>query len=122
MRLDLVLEPDTPDRFKQLGLLAEKLGFGCVWTANHVAAPDPFMAFMPLAEAASSITMGPVAVSPFELHPVKIANQLLTLNHASGGKARVVVGGGWRRDHRDGPQTRPASDDAPDGAGRQGKH
>jgi alkanesulfonate monooxygenase SsuD/methylene tetrahydromethanopterin reductase-like flavin-dependent oxidoreductase (luciferase family) len=94
MQLDLVLEPDTPQRFAELGRLAESLGFGCVWTANHVASPDPFMAFMPLAAESDRITMGPVAVSPFEIHPVKIANQLLTLNEYAGGRARVVIGGG----------------------------
>ena len=94
MKLDLVLEPDTPQRFAALGQLAEQLGFGCVWTANHVAAPDPFMSFMPLAQQSATIAMGPVAVSPYELHPVKIANQLLTLNETSGGRARVVIGGG----------------------------
>ncbi|MEC9376315.1 MAG: LLM class flavin-dependent oxidoreductase [Pseudomonadota bacterium] len=94
MRLDLVLEPDRPNRFESLGRLAEELNFGCVWTANHVAAPDPFMAFMPLANTSSKILMGPVAVSPFEIHPVKIANQLLTLNEQSKGRARVVIGGG----------------------------
>jgi len=94
MKLDLVLEPDSPERFRQLGQLAEELGYGCVWTANHVAAPDPFMSFMPLAEASDVISMGPVAVSPFELHPIKIANQLLTLNQMASGRARVVVGGG----------------------------
>lgn len=38
--------------------------------------------------------MGPVAVSPFELHPVKIANQLFTLNEYAGGRASIVIGGG----------------------------
>jgi len=94
MRLDLILEPDSPQRFKELGLLAESYGFGGVWTANIVSARDPFMAFIPLAYASSSIRMGPVAISPFELHPVKMANQLYTLNEASDGRAQIVVGGG----------------------------
>jgi alkanesulfonate monooxygenase SsuD/methylene tetrahydromethanopterin reductase-like flavin-dependent oxidoreductase (luciferase family) len=94
MRLDLVLEPDSPQRFAELGLLAESLGFGAVWTANHIAARDPFMSFMALAEQSQSIAMGPIAISPYELHPVKMANQLLTLNEQSGGRARLVVGGG----------------------------
>ncbi|MDP6436562.1 MAG: LLM class flavin-dependent oxidoreductase [Gammaproteobacteria bacterium] len=94
MQLDLVLEPDTPGRFRELGLLAEGLGFGTVWTANHVAGRDPFMCFMPLAEASSSLRVGPIAVSPFELHPVKIANQLYTLNEYSSGRASIVIGGG----------------------------
>jgi len=94
MRLDLVLEPDSPARFQQLGVLAEQLGFGNVWTANHIAARDPFMSFMPLAQATGRIGLGPVAVSPYELHPVKIANQLGVLNEQAPGRARVVVGGG----------------------------
>ena len=94
MRLDLVLEPDTPARFRELGLLAEELGFGAVWTANHIAARDPFMSFVPLALASASIDMGPIAISPYELHPIKMANQLMTLNEAAEGRARIVVGGG----------------------------
>lgn len=94
MRLDLVLEPDSPRRFAELGLLAERLGFGTVWTANHISARDPFMSFMSLATQSSALRMGPVAVSPYELHPVKIASQLLTLNEQANGRASIVVGGG----------------------------
>ena len=94
MQVDIILEPDSPKRFRTLGLLAESFGFGAVWTANHVGARDPFMSFMPLAAASERIRMGPVAVSPFELHPVKMANQLLTLNEASAGRASIIVGGG----------------------------
>ena len=94
MQVDIILEPDSPKRFRTLGLLAESFGFGAVWTANHVGARDPFMSFMPLAATSERIRMGPVAVSPFELHPVKMANQLLTLNEASAGRASIIVGGG----------------------------
>ena len=94
MRLDLVLEPDSPQRFAELGLLAESLGFGVVWTANHISARDPFMSFMALAAQSSTLRMGPVAISPYELHPVKIANQLLTLNEQASGRANIVIGGG----------------------------
>lgn len=94
MQLDLVLEPDSPANFLRLGLLAEELGFGNVWTANHIAARDPFMSFLPLAQQSRRIGIGPVAVSPYELHPVKIANQLGVLNEAAPGQARVVLGGG----------------------------
>jgi alkanesulfonate monooxygenase SsuD/methylene tetrahydromethanopterin reductase-like flavin-dependent oxidoreductase (luciferase family) len=94
VQVDIILEPDSPKRFRTLGLLAESFGFGAVWTANHVGARDPFMSFMPLAAASERIRMGPVAVSPFELHPVKMANQLLTLNEASAGRASIIVGGG----------------------------
>jgi len=94
LRLDLVLEPDSPRRFAELGLLAERLGFGVVWTANHISARDPFMSFMALAAQSSTVRMGPVAISPYELHPVKIASQLLTLNEQAKGRASIVIGGG----------------------------
>jgi 5,10-methylenetetrahydromethanopterin reductase len=52
------------------------------------------MSFMSLAEQSKDIGLGPIAISPYELHPVKIANQLMTLNEAAPGRARVVIGGG----------------------------
>lgn len=35
-----------------------------------------------------------MAVSPFEIHPIKLATSLLTLNEISNGRASLVVGGG----------------------------
>lgn len=94
MKIQFILEPASADEFLEIGRLAEDYGFEAVWTANHAAARDPFMAFSVLARESSSIRMGPVAVSPFELHPLKMANQLFTLNEFSRGRANIVVGGG----------------------------
>jgi alkanesulfonate monooxygenase SsuD/methylene tetrahydromethanopterin reductase-like flavin-dependent oxidoreductase (luciferase family) len=94
VKIHFVLEPASADEFLEAGLLAEKYGFEALWTANHAAARDPFMAFSVLARESSEIRMGPVAVSPFELHPLKMANQLFTLNEFSHGRANIVVGGG----------------------------
>jgi len=94
MQIDIVLEPDSPARFAELAALAENYDFGAVWTANHLAARDPFMCFMEAARATSRIRLGPVAISPFEVHPLKLANQLFTLNEFSNGRANLVVGGG----------------------------
>ena len=52
------------------------------------------MTYSVLARESSRIRIGPVAVSPFELHPLKMANQLFTLNEFSHGRANIVVGGG----------------------------
>lgn len=94
MRIHFILEPASADEFLRLGKIAEELGFDAVWTANHAAARDPFMSFGLLARATSRLRMGPVAISPFELHPLKIANQLLTLNEFAAGRANIVIGGG----------------------------
>lgn len=94
MRLHFVFEPDSPARLRTLGLLAESLGFDAVWVPNILSARDPFVAFAPLAGATRTLRLGPVAISPFELHPVKIANALFTLNELASGRASIVIGGG----------------------------
>lgn len=94
MRIHFIFEPDTPDRLRELGLSAERFGFDSVWLPNMLSARDPFLALSKLACASQTIRMGPVAISPFELHPLKIANSLLTLNELCGGRASLVVGGG----------------------------
>jgi 5,10-methylenetetrahydromethanopterin reductase len=57
-------------------------------------ARDPFINFVELARATSRIRLGPIAVSPFELHPLKMASSLLTLNEVARGRAQIVVGAG----------------------------
>ena len=94
MRIHFIFEPDSPERFRDLGLLAEQLGFESVWAPNILSARDPFLAFSVLALESHTVRMGPVAISPFELHPLKMSNALLTLNELSGGRANLVVGGG----------------------------
>ena len=94
MRIHFILEPDFPQRLRDLGLLAEQLGFESVWAPNILSARDPFLAFSLLARDSRAVRMGPVAISPFELHPLKMANALLTLNELSGGRANLVIGGG----------------------------
>jgi alkanesulfonate monooxygenase SsuD/methylene tetrahydromethanopterin reductase-like flavin-dependent oxidoreductase (luciferase family) len=94
VRIHFILEPASAEEFLALGQLAEELGFDALWTANHASARDPFLSFSLLARESSRLRVGPVAVSPFELHPLKMANQLLTLNEFAGGRANIVVGGG----------------------------
>ena len=95
MDIDIILEPDlTPQQVTELGQAAEKLGIRALWTSNYFAHWDPFISLIPLAQSTSKLRMGPLAVSPFEMHPLKIANGLLTLNEMCGGRALVAVGAG----------------------------
>ena len=81
MDIDLILEPDlTPAQITEIGQAAEKYGIRAIWTSNYFAHWDAFLSLAPLAASTSKILMGPLAVSPFEMHPLKIANSLLTLN------------------------------------------
>jgi 5,10-methylenetetrahydromethanopterin reductase len=95
MRIDIILESNNPpERVLELGLMAERAGLGGVWVSNMNDARDPFINFVPLAMQTSRIRIGPIAVSPFELHPMKMASSLLTLNEVAKGRAQIVVGAG----------------------------
>ena len=95
MRIDVIIEPKaSSDEFAELGTLAESYGMGAVWTANHDSARDPFICFTQLARVSSKIRLGPIAISPFEYHPLKMANLLFALNEISRGRTCIVVGGG----------------------------
>lgn len=95
MRIHIILEPDiSPDQLTELGLLAESCGIAGLWVQNYATAMDPFMSLVPLARASSRIRLGVVIVSPHEMHPLKMATSLLTLNEMSGGRASMVIGRG----------------------------
>ncbi len=95
MRIDIFVPQElSVDETVELGVLAEKYGIGAVWAYNFTADFDPFMHLGVLARNTSKIQLGPTAVSPFELHPLMMANSLLTLNQYSNGRACIVVGAG----------------------------
>lgn len=95
MRIDVILKPhQSAAEMARLGRLAESFGIGAVWVPNNILSLDPFVNFVPLAQQTTRLRMGPIAISPFELHPLRMANLLLTLNELAGGRAMIVVGGG----------------------------
>lgn len=95
MRIDLIIESDkSAADFSRLGHLAEDCGLGCVWVPNNANGRDAFVNFTPFALESSRIMMGPMAISPFELHPLKMGLALLSLNEIAQGRAAIVVGGG----------------------------
>ncbi len=95
MEIDIILEPDlTPQQILELGKAAEHYGIRALWTSNYFAHWDPFISLVPLAQSTDKLLMGPLAVSPFEMHPLKIANGLLSLNEMANGRAQVAIGAG----------------------------
>jgi len=93
--IDIILEPDlTPDQITELGEVAESFGIRALWTSNYFAHWDAFISLVPLAQRTKRLRMGPLAVSPFEMHPLKIANGLLTLNEMCDGRAQIAIGAG----------------------------
>ena len=95
MRVDVLLEPDqTPAALTELARLCEQAGIQRMWLQNYVSCRDPFMSLVPAALATSRVGLGVCVISPWEMHPVKMANALLTLDELSGGRAGLVIGGG----------------------------
>jgi 5,10-methylenetetrahydromethanopterin reductase len=95
MEIDVILEPNlTPAQVAELGARAEALGIRALWTSNYFAHWDAFLSVVPLAQRTRRLLTGPLAVSPFEMHPLKIANSLLSLNEMSGGRAVIAMGAG----------------------------
>ncbi len=95
MDIDIIVEPDlTPAQLRDLGVAAESYGVRALWSSDYYAHWDPFLSLAPLAEATDRLLIGPLAVSPFEMHPMKIANSILTLNEMSGGRAVIAIGAG----------------------------
>ena len=95
MKIDIIIDPThTTDEFSELGVIAENLGFNSVLTANYPSAIDPFINFTALAKETKKIKMGPVALSPFETHPLKLSNLLFGLNQYTEGRAKISIGGG----------------------------
>jgi alkanesulfonate monooxygenase SsuD/methylene tetrahydromethanopterin reductase-like flavin-dependent oxidoreductase (luciferase family) len=95
MQIDIILEPDLPpSKVTEIAVAAENYGFRTLWHSNYHQNPDAFMMLVPVALATRRIKLGVLAVSPYEIQPLKIGNALLTLNEFSKGRAVVAIGGG----------------------------
>ena len=94
MKIDVILDPDSsPGEVRDLGLLAESYGLHAVWTSNYPSSRDPFISLCPLAIESSTIRLGPLVITPYEMHPYKIAKALASLNELCGGRAQILTGG-----------------------------
>jgi len=78
----------------ELARLAESFDMTGVWVSNMHDARDSFITFAEAARTTEKIRLGPIAVSPYELHPLKMATSLLTLNEIAGGRAQIGVSAG----------------------------
>ncbi|CAG0944452.1 5,10-methylenetetrahydromethanopterin reductase [Gammaproteobacteria bacterium] len=95
MDVDVILDSRAAaGELAALGELAERCGIGGVWVSSLNDSRDPWANLVPVAQCTRRITLGPIAVNPYDTHPLKIASSLLTLNELAGGRARVIVGGG----------------------------
>lgn len=72
MQIDIILEPDlTPEQVTELAVAAENYGFRTLWHSNYHQNPDAFMMLVPAAMATRRIRLGVLAISPYEIQPLK---------------------------------------------------
>jgi alkanesulfonate monooxygenase SsuD/methylene tetrahydromethanopterin reductase-like flavin-dependent oxidoreductase (luciferase family) len=95
MRVGLVLDGRrSAAEISELAQLAETYGFSSVWLSGGARTKDHFVRLAVAAARTRRIKLGPIAVSPFEMHPVHIGLALLTLDEIAPGRACLVLGAG----------------------------
>ena len=95
MRVGVVLDGRrSAAEIAELAKLAETYGFSHVWLSGGARTKDHFVRLALAAAATRRIRLGPIAVSPFEMHPVHIGLALLTLDEIAPGRACLVLGAG----------------------------
>jgi 5,10-methylenetetrahydromethanopterin reductase len=83
-----------PQQVAEYAVAAEQAGVRTLWHSNITNGWDPFVALVPAAMATSRIKLGVLALSPYEMHPLKIGYALASLNELANGRAVVGLGGG----------------------------
>jgi 5,10-methylenetetrahydromethanopterin reductase len=95
MDIEIILDSDwNPEQVAEIAVEAEKIGVRTIWHSNITNTWDAFIGLVPAAMATSKIGLGVLAISPYEMHPIKIANSILSLNELANGRAIVAIGGG----------------------------
>lgn len=95
MRVGVVLDGRrTADEVADLAKLAEDCGIHHLWLSGGSRTKDHFLRLAVAATRTTAIQLGPIAVSPLEAHPARLATELLTLQEIARGRAAVVLGGG----------------------------
>jgi 5,10-methylenetetrahydromethanopterin reductase len=94
MQVDIILEAGLPAaRVESLARQAEGYGLQSLWVASFPSRRDPIPALALASRATRRIRLGTLPMSPYEVHPLRIADTLLTLNELSGGRASILIGG-----------------------------
>jgi 5,10-methylenetetrahydromethanopterin reductase len=93
--MGIELTPEHPvDRVVELGTAAEQAGFDTLFTSCHYNNRDPFIVLSQLARETTDIRLGPGVINPYEIHPVRLASTIATLDEASNGRAVYGIGPG----------------------------
>jgi alkanesulfonate monooxygenase SsuD/methylene tetrahydromethanopterin reductase-like flavin-dependent oxidoreductase (luciferase family) len=94
LKIDIILDAGMPAaQVEELGQLADGYGIQTLWGSCFASRRDPLLTMASLAQSTSRVRLGTMPVSPYEVHPLRIADTLLTANEASNGRAAILIGG-----------------------------
>lgn len=94
MKIDVILDAGMPVvQVEELGRLADRYGINTLWGSCFASRRDPLLTMVGLARSTTRVRLGTLPVSPYEVHPLRMADSLLTFNELSNGRATILVGG-----------------------------
>jgi len=94
MRIDIILGAgQPPGAVRELAEICETSGIHRLWVQSFPSRRDPLPGLVLAAGATRRLGLGTLPVSPWEVHPLRLADGLLTLNELAGGRAALLVGG-----------------------------
>lgn len=102
LSLPLLVDPSAPDPFREtfeLALIAEEAGFDTATIGHHHFMPgnlaDPLTFLAAVAARTSTLRVG-TGIFQLPIHnPVRVAEQVATVDQISGGRVSLGVGLGW---------------------------
>ena len=104
MELDLLISPFSapPGAIVDCAEAAEELGFGGVWTYDHLTGAmldrgrshELFVLLGAIAERTSTINIGPLVANVINRHPVHLGVAVASLQDLSGGRVVLGLGAG----------------------------
>ncbi len=95
MQIEIIIGCEMhPDEVADYAVAAEKAGVRALWHSNLPNGWDPFIGLSQAARATSRIRLGVLALSPYEMHPVRIGYSIISLNELARGRAILGLGGG----------------------------
>ncbi len=95
MEIEIIIGCEMhPDEVADYAVAAEKAGVRTLWHSNLPNGWDPFLGLSKAAQSTSRIKLGVLALSPYEMHPVRIAYSIISLNEMAAGRTILGLGGG----------------------------
>lgn len=89
------LTPEHPiERIVDFAVAAEEAGFEAALVSSHYFNRDPWPTLTRIATETDDMAIGPAAANPYEVHPVRLASQMASLQEVSNGRAIFGIGPG----------------------------